>query len=45
MWEISNVSAINWTKLDTGNVFAPRNMDVECPNPVCRRSLINIRLS
>jgi hypothetical protein len=47
MWEIPAVHAKNWAKVEgvSPEQHAPKNLDVECPTPTCRRSLVNIQLT
>ncbi len=43
MWKISSELAKNWNFKE--KLFVPTNIDIECPNKDCKRSLVNISLT
>lgn len=47
MWEIPNTHLRNWLKIEgmLPSRHGPKNVDVECPNAACGRSLVNIALT
>lgn len=43
MWEVPHELTSQWAKVDHTEFYAPNRIDTDCPNPECRRSLVNIQ--
>lgn len=43
MREIDKSHALRWAEIERTKFRAPQSLDIECPDPDCRRSLVNVR--
>jgi hypothetical protein len=46
MWEVPNAQLRDWHKMQgvSPDHHVPKRIDVDCPNPACKRSVVNIAL-